>query len=437
VSLPLAGLRVIVTRPPHTWFGGVDYNFSVEMAEELRVLGASVFPLDTAGFILRSRPSIQEAVDALRSFRGDVALSLPNALYVLLCRTIEGQNVLTDVLQVPTIMLWDHGPLQLPKVVLDPLPARPGEATTGAIHRIREALNHPLYHHYSPDRGHIDALDQLGLLTRDRVQFFLQPTYPNFLNYGYRQQPNGAFRTPLAFAGNVYVNASAALPFRDEPTLIDIEQGVMAAKTERLSDALWDLFMARITTLDAPTRQALGLVPDSTFFWRFMHDEIEVLGTTTVRLAVLTALKHEYEFYGNFVEPAAATTLRTRYNIRFRKSLDYFTELPLLFMNSDIIVDVINPGYNTGVPPKVMGCLAAGGFILFDDKEDFRRTMGDVGSQVMYRNAAELNALVDRYLADPRQRRDLSRYLQYTVATQHTFGHLTRRILADEPLWRR
>jgi spore maturation protein CgeB len=111
-------------------------------------------------------------------------------------------------------------------------------------------------------------------------------------------------------------------------------------------------------------------------------------------------------------------------------------ELPLLFMNSDIIVDIINPGYNTGVPPKVMGCLAAGGFILFDYKEDFAREMGEVGTEVMYRNVDELNALIDRYLGDDRRRRDLSRYLQYTVATRHTFGHLSRRILVDEPAWR-
>ena len=42
---PLAGLRIVATLPPHGWFGGVDYNFAVEMADELRTLGATVFDL--------------------------------------------------------------------------------------------------------------------------------------------------------------------------------------------------------------------------------------------------------------------------------------------------------------------------------------------------------------------------------------------------------
>ena len=37
---PLAGLRLVTTLPPHPWFGGIDYNFAVEMSEELRALEA-------------------------------------------------------------------------------------------------------------------------------------------------------------------------------------------------------------------------------------------------------------------------------------------------------------------------------------------------------------------------------------------------------------
>src|SRR5262249_12779038 len=146
------------------------------------------------------------------------------------------------------------------------------------------------------------------------------------------------------------------------------------------------------------------------FFWSFVHDEIELSGNTQVRLAVLGGLRHPYEFFGNFVEPAAVRTLQREYRVQFRRSLDYFTELPLLFMNSDVVVDVINLGYNAGISPKVMGCLACGGLVLFDYKADFSRCMGELGNQIMYRTQDELNALVDRYLADARLRRDVTRY---------------------------
>ena len=435
MSRPLSGLRVVATMPPHTWFGGVDYNFAVEMAAELRDLGATVFELDTGGFITHNELSAESAIEALKSFRPDVAISLPNAGYALLCRT-SNQNVFRDILQIPTLMLWDHGLLQFPKLVLDPLPTNAHEARGGAIQRLRQMLDHPLYFHYSPDRGHISALDKLGIVESSKVRFFLQPAYPNFIRYGHRTAPSNTFRTPVAFAGNVYLQASQNLPFRAEAVLAGIETRILAVKKSRLTECLWDLAMDEISTLDSETRERLRLYPDSTFFWRFVHDEIEVVGNTEVRLSVLAGLQHEYDFYGNFVEPGTSGLLRDRYRMKVRKSLDYFTELPLLFMNSDVIVDVINLGYNSGVSPKVMGCLACGGLVLFDYKDDFRQSLGEIADQIMFRSVEHLNTMVEDYLADARKRRSVSRYLQHRICTEFSFGALCTRILSDEPAWR-
>lgn len=433
---PLAGLRVVTTLPPHVWFGGVDYDFAVEMSAELRELGATVFDLDVAGFTCRNETYIQEVLRLLKSFRPDVALALPNALYSLLCTTPEQENVFVDILQIPTVLLWDHGLLQLPRQILQPLPATPAEACEGSIRRLRKVLNHPLYFHYSPDRGHIAALHKLGIIDQQKVRFFLQPAYPNYVRHGYRTAPGNAFRTRLAFAGNVYIQAAHALPFRQEKVFESIEAHALAAKKERLNECLWDLILGEIAALDATTRNRLGLEPDSSFFWNFVHEEIETVGNTEVRLSILTGLKREYDFFGNFVEPGSVSTLRDRYRIHFRKCLDYFTELPLLFMNSDLIVDVVNLGYNTGISPKIMGCFACGGLVLFDYKEDFRQGMGAAADQVMYRSVDHLNAMVEDYLGDPRKRRNIARYLQHRAATEFSFAALCRRILADEPAWK-
>jgi spore maturation protein CgeB len=104
-------------------------------------------------------------------------------------------------------------------------------------------------------------------------------------------------------------------------------------------------------------------------------------------------------------------------------------------MNSDVIVDVINLGYNTGISPKVMGCFAAGGLMLFDYKEDFSRIMGDAAGEVMYRSIEQLNSLVDGYLAKPHRRRDVASYLQHRVVTEFSFSALAKRLLVDERAW--
>ncbi len=423
--------------PPHGWFGGIDYNFAIEMSEELRILGADVFDLHVAAFITQNDIYMRDAIAALRSFRPDAAISLPNALYALLCATPERQNVFADVLQIPTLMLWDHGLLQLPQQIVGPLPMQSQDSTGGCIRRLKNTLNHPLYMHYSPDSGHIDALDKLGIVDRRNVRFFLQPAYPNFVRYGYRTSSPSAFRTRMAFAGNVYIQGKDALPFRREPELAAIEERVQAAKKARLTDCLWDLLTAEIDALDPATRKRLKLDPNASFFWGFMHEEIETVGNTSVRLGVLTALKRDFDFYGNFMEPGAVVTLRDQYKMRFRKCLDYFNELPLLFMNSDVIVDVVNLGYNTGVSPKIMGCFACGGCVLFDYKKDFHDAMGEAGNEVMYRNLDDLNAKVEDFLANPRKRRDVARYLQYRVNSEFSFASLSKKILVDEPAWRR
>ena len=435
-NLPLAGLRIAITLPPHGWFGGVDYNFAIEMSDELRLLGATVFDVDVAGFTSRNEIYIAGAIEGLKAFRPDVAVSLPNALYILHCVTREGKNVFRDILRVPTLMLWDHGLLQLPRQILNHNPATPEESQKGAIRRVRRVLDHPGYLHYSPDKGHIAALDQLGIVPAGEVRFFLQPAYPNFVRYGYRTPPRNMFRSTVAFAGNVYLKAARDLPFRQHPVLGAIESRVIEAKKARLGECLWDLLMAEIRALDRGERQRLRLDGNSTFFWNFMHEEIEVVGNTEVRLAVLTNLRREYDFYGNFMEPKSAATLRDQYRIRFLKCLDYFTELPILFINSDVIVDVVNLGYNTGVSPKIMGCFACGGLILFDYKEDFGRIMGDVAEHVMYRDVDHLNRLVDEYLTNPHRRQDVSRHLQDRVVTEFSFGALAKRLLVDEAAWR-
>jgi hypothetical protein len=53
----------------------------------------------------------------------------------------------------------------------------------------------------------------------------------------------------------------------------------------------------------------------------------------------------------------------------------------------------------------------------------------------MYRTIDELNALVDRYLGDPRLRRDVSRHLQHQAVTKYSFASLCRQILVSEAVW--
>ena len=436
VQQPLKGLRIAATIPPAAWFGAVDHDFAADMQRELTLLGAQVCALPVDAFVARNDKDIADSVRALKFFRPDVAMSLANAGYPLLCNTPDGKNVFRDVLQIPTIMLWDHGPLQFSRSLLGKPAAEPGESAPGCIDRFRQTLDHPLYVHYSPDRGHIATFDRLGVLDSRRVHFFLQPAYPSYVRHGRAKPVANAASAQITFAGNVYLEGTAQLPFARNEILRGIQDRVFASKKLRLTDCLWDLLTEDIGTLDRCDSEHLRLDPDSSFFWSFMHDLIEVAGNTQVRLDVLTGLKRGVQFYGNFVEPDARPALRDRFGIEYRDSINCVHDLPHLFASSAITVDVINLGYNTGSSPKVTACLAAGGLPLFDYKPDFRESLGEAADQVMYRSVDHLNALVEHYLTRPARRLEVIRDLQERVLERFTFGSLCTRVLVDEPLWR-
>jgi Glycosyl transferases group 1 len=429
--LPLSGLRIAVTIPPSTWFGGVDYAFAMDMADEMRRLGANLLAIDVAGFVDHRPGHSREAIEALRLFQPDVAMSLPNAGYALLCTTPEGGNVFRDVLEIPTIMIWDHGVHQFSRLLL----GSAGRSNQCCVARLRAELENSLFIHYSPDKGHIAAMDTLGILNANKVHSFVHFAFPIYARRASGPLTGGLAGPRLAFAGNIYLEGSCRLPFRNDPVLAAIEARMLAGKEADLTRSIWNLLMDEIDRCDEATRDELGLHPNCASFWPFVNDEVQIVGTTESRLTVLKGLRREIDFFGNFMEPQMAGTVLEEFGIRMRGSLDCLTELPSLYRNRELIVDVINAGYISGISPKVPSCLACGGLILFDYKQDFREAIGELADLVMYRSLDHLNSLVEEYLENPRKRREVTLDLQQRVLREFTFGAFCQLALADEPKW--
>jgi perosamine synthetase len=432
----LGGLRIAVTKPPAEWFGGVDFRFALDMADELRRLGATLLEIDVAPLIGRDPARIAEALAALKVFQPDLALALPNAGYATICRDLAGNNLFWDLASIPTALIWDHGILQFASLLLDP-PENTAESSEGCLARLKRGLDHPLILHYSPDRTHTAVMGELGILDPRQVRGFTQGAFPGYVRHGRAYAVESPTLQPrLAFAGNLYAGRLANLPYRADPTLAGIETRLRETKRHNIAANLWDPLCAELAQLDEPTRTALSLTPDSSFFWKFAADEIGITGNTEGRLRVLTSLKQEVVFYGNFMEPEIAGQLQEQYGVSPRANLDCLTELPALYRNCEILVDVINTGYLSGISPKITSCFASGGFALCDYKEDFHAALGDLADAVMYHSIDRLHEKLDYYFTHPNRRREVARALQHEVFTRFTFSVLCRRILVDEPAWR-
>ena len=432
----LSGLKIAVTSPPSAWFGEVDHKFAADMARELREMGAELLEIDIARLSARDPEYVAQIIADLRQFQPDVALATPNAGYAILCTDLKGATSCATFWRSPRCSL-DHGALQFSGLLLGPLPENFEESQDGCIGRMRKELDHPLFIHYSPDRGHTAVMRDLGILVDQPVHPFVHIAFPAYTRA--IEGNSGAASSTTAsvvFAGNIYLDRAERLKFRENEALAGIEAGMLAGKAERPGASMWSLLMEEIARLDEPARRALRLLPDASFFWRFMCDEIVAVGTTEVRLKMLTSLRREVEFHGNFVEPDACVTLSRRYGLRFGKMLDCVTELPALYRDSGIVVDAVHPGYISGTSPKITSCFAAGGLVLFDYRLEFRAAMGDIADSVMYRDTAHLNDLIEDYLGNPGKRREIARALQDRVLGGFTFAHLVSRMLVEEPAWR-
>ena len=352
------GLRVAVTIPPGHYFGGVDRAFALDMAGELCHLGANVLPVDTSAFVESDPSRIDAALDSLLSFRPDLALSLPNAAYALICNTPGGRNLFRDILQIPTVLIWDHGVLQFSQLFF---PRHPDAAPQDCIERMRAELDHPLWIQYAPDRGHIAAMDRFGILPASSVHPFVHFAFPVY-SRGVNGSPGPGYAAPrLAFAGNVYMQAAGNLPHRHTPDLSQIESRVLRAKQAQPTRSYWDLVLEAIDACPQSLRDAHQLHPESEFFWQFVYDEVVYVGNTTSRLDMLTSIGADCEVFGNFMEPEATSGLTRRSGARYRANLDCVTGLPWLYGHAELMVDVINSGYISGISPKVPSCLACGG----------------------------------------------------------------------------
>jgi hypothetical protein len=414
-SPPLRGLRVVVTRPPDDWFYGLARQYAARYAETLRAMGATVMAIPILPF-LTDEAGAATLVEEVAAFRPDLAFGLHDAGYAILCRARRGTlpaptNVFVDWLELPTVLLWDHGLVQFAPLLLGPLPDDPEQSTPGCLQILRSELTHPLFLHVARDRGHREVADGLGVLPRERV--LLEPAFahPDFFP---SDDGAAAPTTDLAFFGNVRSLDLDRRPARHHEALGTLREAAFEETLAHLDRPLWDALTRRLAELPPSVREALHLDPDHSFYWSLLCSEAEV-AQTRLRMAILERLDRPIDVYGDLGAwaPGGRATARPE---RFA----FGHELASAFRRARIVVDVVNPGFIHGFGTKVMNCFAAGGFMLLDRRGDFVELFGALGDAVSYASTGELEAKIDRFLSRPDERAELASALGRWIRAEHS-----------------
>jgi hypothetical protein len=411
--------RIAVTVPPEAWFHGIAAAMFRLYRQALRDLGCEIFDVPVEALLAYETARTNAVISALRDFRPDCAFGLHKGSYALICRVPRRfgyrPNLFTDVLNLPTIILWDHAPLDLADQLLSPHPGSPAASRRGALASLRRTLTDPRLIHWSPDTGQTALMLRLGLLVRPPIEEPL-PTLPGFT------RSTSAQESGVGFVGHFYQDPEP-LP---HPTLETLAANTIDAWTAAPTQSLWDLLDQNIQALPAHLRSSNALNPDETYYWHYVHRLIVHRAQTAIRLRLLAASPVPVTCYGNLTTSAPGVAPHL---IPAPGHIPFGPALAAALARHEITIDVLNPGSIHGISHKPMLAFASGGFMLVNRKRDFISTFGDAAEAVSFNDAAELAAKLDYFLANPRSRREAGDALRQQIAARYQLHHVLARVL--------
>jgi len=302
-------------------------------------LGFEIFEVPVEAFLVPDATRIARLLADLQAFRPELAFGLPKGSYALLCRLPPRRdgwrpNLFTEILDIPTICLWDHAPLELADQLL-PHAASPEESSSGALETLRRSLTHPRLIHWSPDTGQAQIMEELAFLRPDCLIQEPLPSLPGFSQPG--PGTNAGNAAGPGFIGHFY-QKPPAYPIEALGAIADEAIREWLADTGR---PLWHVLAGHIARMDPERRARLCLDRDQTCFWQFAHRLIVHQGQTAQRLSVLGSAGVPVTCYGNLNTDAPDVPGNLT---SVPGSIPFGPELAAALARHPIAIDVFSPG---------------------------------------------------------------------------------------------
>ncbi len=102
--------------------------------------------------------------------------------------------------------------------------------------------------------------------------------------------------------------------------------------------------------------------------------------------------------------------------------VDYMTQMPLVFQNSKVNLNMTLRSIRTGIPLRAMDIMGCGGFLLTNYQEDFLEYFEPGVDYVYYSDQEELMELTDYYLSHEEERMEIACNGYRKVKAGHHYG---------------
>lgn len=118
-------------------------------------------------------------------------------------------------------------------------------------------------------------------------------------------------------------------------------------------------------------------------------------------------------------------------NLRNHGAVDPYEQMPLVFKQSRINLNITLRSIKSGIPLRCFDILGSGGFLLSNYQSDFSDILVPEEDFVFYESQQDLLQKVDYYLAHDREREEIARNGYSKIASNHTYRHRVRQLLDE------
>lgn len=109
--------------------------------------------------------------------------------------------------------------------------------------------------------------------------------------------------------------------------------------------------------------------------------------------------------------------------------IDYYTQMPYVFQNSKINLNITLKSIHTGIPLRAMDIMGCGGFLLTNYQEDFLDFFEPGTDYVYYESQEDCLNKIEYYLSHEKERAEIARNAFEKVSTFHTYPSRIREMI--------
>ena len=109
--------------------------------------------------------------------------------------------------------------------------------------------------------------------------------------------------------------------------------------------------------------------------------------------------------------------------------IDYYKDMPYVFMTSDINLNITLRSIQRGIPLRAMDILGCGGFLLTNYQEDFLKFFSPGEDFVYYESRSDLMDKIDYYFSHDDERRAIARHGHDSAKAYHTYEQRLEEII--------